>query len=87
MASKTVPHFRNDIGVHAIQVGAKEFMCIGATPPFDHPHVYLDMGSEDETICQYCSTVFRYRKELGAGACEPAGCLWSEADKAVTPQL
>lgn len=87
MANKTIPHFHNDPGVHAILVGAKEFMCIGATPPFDHPHVFLDMGSEDETICQYCSTVFRYRKHLAPGTCEPPGCLWSEADKAATPAV
>lgn len=81
MANKTIPHFKNDVGVHAIQVGAKEFMCIGASPPFDHPHVFLDMGSEDETICQYCSTVFRYRKDLDPGSCLPSDCLYTDADK------
>jgi uncharacterized Zn-finger protein len=43
-------------------VSVKEFECIGAEPPYDHPHVYLDMGSEDEIICPYCSTRFRYKK-------------------------
>jgi uncharacterized Zn-finger protein len=41
----------------------REFQCIGAAPPYDHPHVYLDMGSDDEIICPYCSTRYRYRKD------------------------
>jgi uncharacterized Zn-finger protein len=64
--------------VPAIAVGAKEFMCIGALPPFDHPHVFLDMGAESEIICQYCSTLYRHRPELGAGAAEPAECVWHD---------
>ncbi len=35
-------------------------MCIGEMPPFDHPHVFLDMGDATEIICPYCSTLFRY---------------------------
>ncbi len=26
-------------------------MCIGALPPFDHPHVFIDMGAASEAIC------------------------------------
>ncbi len=48
MAAKSVPHFHNDTGVDVINVGVHEFMCIGAKPPFDHPHVFLDMGDESE---------------------------------------
>ena len=44
MAEHVVPHFHNDPGVPVIEIGAHEFMCVGATPPFDHPHVFLDMG-------------------------------------------
>lgn len=78
MAGKAVPHFHNEPGVPAIAVGAKEFMCIGALPPFDHPHVFLDMGADSEIICQYCSTLYRYRPELGAGSAEPAECVWHD---------
>lgn len=78
MADKAVPHFQNDLGVAVIHVGSKEFMCIGAKPPFDHPHIFLDMGTETETICQYCSTLFRYRSSLGAGAADPASCVWDD---------
>src|SRR2546429_6262563 len=60
MAEHVVPHFHNDIGVAVIEIGAKEFMCIGATPPFDHPHVFCDMGDDNEFICSYCSTLYRY---------------------------
>lgn len=76
MAEITIPHFHNDPGVEAIQVGSREFMCIGAKPPFDHPHVFLDMGSEDDIVCPYCSTLFKYRPTLGVGQAEPDECLY-----------
>ena len=78
MADKAVPHFHNQPGLPAIRVGAKEFMCIGALPPFDHPHVYLDMGADTEIICQYCSTLFRYEPKLKPAGADPAACVWSE---------
>ena len=78
MADRTVPHFHNQPGVPVVLVGAKEFMCIGALPPFDHPHVFLDMGADTELICQYCSTLFRHEPKLKAGRAEPASCLWVE---------
>lgn len=77
MADKGVPHFHNEPGVPSIKVGSKEFMCIGAKPPFDHPHVFLDMGSDGEIICPYCSTLFVHETKLGAGHCEPPACAWT----------
>ena len=47
MAEHVIPHFHNDPGVPVIEIGAKEFMCVGATPPYDHPHVFLDMGDDE----------------------------------------
>ncbi len=76
MAETTVLHFHNEPGVRVINTGSKEFMCIGAKPPFDHPHEFIDMGAADEAICPYCSTLYRYKPELGAGKAEPAECLW-----------
>ena len=35
MADHVVPHFHNTPGVPVIEIGAREFMCVGATPPFD----------------------------------------------------
>ena len=78
MADHVVPHFLNDDGVQAIDIGVKEFMCIGAAPPFDHPHVYLDMGEADEKVCPYCSTLYRYRQDLAATDTRPPGHLWRE---------
>jgi uncharacterized Zn-finger protein len=75
MADHGVPHFQNDEGVAVIHIGAREFMCIGASAPFDHPHVYLDMGSDDEIICPYCSTLYRYRKGLAVFETDPPGCI------------
>ena len=52
--------FTNDRGVKEIAVAVREFECIGATPPFDHPHIFLDMGDSDRITCPYCSTVYRF---------------------------
>jgi uncharacterized Zn-finger protein len=83
MVDKPVPHFQNDLGVPAVAIGAHEFMCIGATPPFDHPHVFLDLGDDTEIVCPYCSTLYRLRPELGPEGCDPPGCLW----RAVTEEV
>jgi uncharacterized Zn-finger protein len=80
MASGATPHFQNQMGLSVIEVGAREFMCIGAPPPFDHPHIFIDMGSETETVCPYCSTLYRHNPRLGAGEANPAHAAW--ADKA-----
>jgi uncharacterized Zn-finger protein len=58
------PQFRNDRGVKKIRIGVKEFECIGATPPQDHPHVYLEMGSLDTILCLYCGTMFCFDQNL-----------------------
>lgn len=75
MAKSVVPHFHNDPGVPDISIGVKEFMCVGARAPHDHPHVYLDMGDDDEKICPYCSTLYRYDSTLKAYESEPANML------------
>jgi uncharacterized Zn-finger protein len=78
MAGHSIPHLHNEGGHAVIHVGAKEFMCVGAKPPFDHPHIFLDMGSEDEIVCSYCSTLYRYRKDLHADQSDPPGCLLTD---------
>jgi uncharacterized Zn-finger protein len=78
MADHAIPHFHNEPGVAAIHVGTKEFMCMGAKPPFDHPHVFLDMGAESEIICPYCSTLYKFRGDLGARQADPAACAYHE---------
>lgn len=74
MADRIVAHFHNSVGVPVIEIGVREFMCVGAKPPFDHPHVFLDMGADKEIICPYCSTLYRYDAALAEGASRPADC-------------
>ena len=77
MAGGAIPHFQNDAGHAAIDIGVKEFMCVGANPPFDHPHVFLDMGSDDEKVCPYCSTLYRYNPTFKATQTDPVGCTFT----------
>jgi uncharacterized Zn-finger protein len=74
MTDSIVPHFHNDLGVPVIDIGAREFMCVGALPPFDHPHVFCDMGDDAEYICPYCSTLYRHDPTLAPNAARPAEC-------------
>jgi uncharacterized Zn-finger protein len=76
MADRIIPHFHNTAGVTAIRIGAREFKCIGALPPVDHPHIYIDMGDEDEAICGYCSTLYRFDPTLGPRDAEPPSCRY-----------
>lgn len=79
VADIRTPHFHNTAGHRSIAIGVREFQCIGAEPPYDHPHVFLDMGDDDEIVCPYCSTLFRYNPSLKASQTEPAGCVWDNA--------
>lgn len=82
MAEHSVPHFHNNAGLATIAVGSKEFMCIGAKPPFDHPHVYLDMGTEAEIICPYCSTLYRFDAALKPGHSTPEDAAFAHDEAA-----
>ena len=73
MAGEPVAHYQNDAGVPRIEIGVTEFMCVGATPPFDHPHEYLDMGDDHEKICPYCSTLYVLDRSLKPGESNPPG--------------
>jgi uncharacterized Zn-finger protein len=74
MADHVVPHFHNDPGVAVVEIGAREFKCVGATPPYDHPHIFIDMGDESEAICSYCSTLYRFNSSLHSHEARPAEC-------------
>jgi uncharacterized Zn-finger protein len=67
-----LPEFRNDHGAAEIRIGARAFHCTGASPPQDHPHVYLDMGSRDAILCPYCATLFRFDAQPGSSPVEPS---------------
>ena len=70
------PQYRNDYGAKEIRIGAKEFECIGATPPQDHPHVYLEFGNEEKILCPYCSTMFRFDSSLQTFEADPPESLF-----------
>lgn len=75
MAAFLVPHFANDPGAEKISIGVREFQCMGARPPHDHPHVYLDMGAEGQILCPYCSTLYVHDAGLAPDKTEPKGCV------------
>ena len=79
MGGHAVPHLANDAGVEKIFVGVKELQCMGARPPFDHPHVFLDMGQDAQVLCPYCSTLYLYDPRLGEHESDPKGAVVSEA--------
>jgi len=80
MANDTVPYFRNDPGVKQIEIGTHKFMCTGATAPYDHPHVFLDMGSDHEIVCPYCSTHYKFSDKLGNAEADPHACAYAEGE-------
>lgn len=75
MADHLTPHFHNQPGLAQVRIGAKKFMCVGALPPFDHPHIFIDMGDDADTICPYCSTHYVYDSSLHGG-CIPPECAY-----------
>jgi uncharacterized Zn-finger protein len=79
MAAGLVPHFANDKGGEKIFVGVKELQCMGARDPFDHPHVFLDMGGDFQVLCPYCSTLYIHDARLAPDESDPVGCVVDEA--------
>ena len=71
MAKSIIPHLCNDRGVDKIYVGVKEFQCMGASPPLDHPHIFLDMGADSQIICPYCSTLYIFDERLESDQTDP----------------
>ncbi len=86
MAQALTPHFVNDRGVDRIRIGVKEFQCMGASPPFDHPHVYLDMGADAQIVCPYCSTLYVHDPALRATESDPATCMFEATAPAGAPE-
>ena len=76
MAHGSTPHFHNTEGLRQIEIGSKEFQCVGALPPFDHPHVFLDMGKDSEIVCPYCSTHYVFSSRLAAGTSNPLSAVF-----------
>lgn len=70
------PSYRNDVGVREIRIGAKAFHCIGASPPDDHLHIYLQMSARPDIRCPYCSTLYIFDGHMRRNESEPAGCFY-----------
>ena len=79
MAGGLIPHFANDAAAERIFIGVKEFNCMGARAPFDHPHVYLDMGQDSQILCPYCSTLYAHDPRLAETESDPKGSLVADA--------
>jgi len=77
---ESYPKFHNEVGVPIVRIGCREFKCIGAKPPQDHPHIYLNMGDASDIVCPYCSTLFRFDASLGAHEADPADCAYGDLD-------
>ena len=77
-ASRPVPPiaFLNDVGVSEIMIGCRQFECIGALPPHDHPHIFLEMGDRDDVLCPYCATRFIFDDALGPRETRPPNCCF-----------
>ncbi len=78
------PLFFNELGVNSIQIGVAAFHCMGAMPPHDHPHVYLNMGEETDILCSYCSTEYRLNSALSWNETIPQNC-WAAPAKQPAP--
>ena len=70
----TYPIYKNDVGVKTIRIGVKNFMCMGETPPMDHPHIFITMGDKDSVNCLYCNTIFKYDSTLSFRYTQPPEC-------------
>jgi len=75
MAKNSIIQLHNSNGAHNIQIGVSKFVCIGAAAPFDHPHIYIDMGAATETVCPYCSTLYKFNAKLAANETIPKDAI------------
>jgi uncharacterized Zn-finger protein len=83
MARDVYPKFTNDHGVPEIRIGVKAFKCIGASPPHDHPHIYLEIGEQDTSmLCPYCATRFRFDPGLDPSEADPPDSVFALGDEA-----
>ena len=78
MADDDNAKFKNDDGAPEVRIGVKEFKCIGASPPHDHPHIYLEMSDDNMTLCPYCATLFHFDPRLAPDEADPPDCLYSD---------
>lgn len=76
-----IPRFLNDAGSGVVEISVRALNCIGATPPADHPHVYLEMGQRPSILCPYCATRFQFDRTLHYDETRPAGCFHDDGGR------
>jgi uncharacterized Zn-finger protein len=74
MADIQIRYFQNTDGHAKIDIPVKKFKCIGANPPHDHPHIYLDMGKNNNIVCPYCSTNYTLNTQINNNETLPPNC-------------
>jgi uncharacterized Zn-finger protein len=74
--------FRNGRGLPELRIGVREFECIGVSPPQDHPHIYIDMGEADTTLCPYYGTRFRFDPRLTPRDADPPDSFFADHNAA-----
>ena len=79
-----LPSYQNEIGVGEIRIGAVEFHCVGALPPGDHPHIYLNMSGKASIRCPYCATDYVHDAALRWDTTVPAGCAYKVGPERVS---
>jgi uncharacterized Zn-finger protein len=82
MSGSGYPKFKNDRGIPEISIGVKEFECIGASPPHDHPHIYINMREPDMILCPYCATLFRFDPRLAPLEADPPDSVFTDPSSA-----
>ena len=45
-------------------------------PALAHPHIFIDMGKDTETVCSYCSTHYVFNPQLAPGTSEPLSAVY-----------
>ena len=52
-------------------------MCIGESPPQDHPHVYINMGEADTILCPLRDAV-PLQSWIDTARCPPADSFFAD---------
>lgn len=76
MVGYIIFYFQNDGGYCVIEVGVKEFMCMGVFVFFDYLYIYIDMGVDSEKVCFYCLIFFKYNLLFKENQINFLGCVF-----------
>ena len=53
------PVIKDELNSDIELVKSKKVICDGGGGALGHPRVYLEMGDKNETLCPYCSKLFK----------------------------